>query len=306
MANGKRKSELISEQACVCMARTCNLYCVYCHNPPTGERLDPRKKAAEIKAAGVRSVSLEGAGEPTASPDFFAWITALKAAGVKNFMLSTNAVALSDELFCRKAAREIEFFTVNFPSHRPEVYAKTTRSVKFQMAIRGLANIKAAGAEEKLRFFHIISSLNYRLLPEFAQWAAKNFPRAAFINFTYVRNKGRAVKSPGIVPRYTQAAPFLKLALATLKLKGLKAVAQNVPLCVLKGFEGFSFEFHRWRRGDNVIEGGVDAKARCAACSRCTLEPACCGARPDYVELYGDGELKASKKDPSSIKPENF
>lgn len=306
MANPGVKKKWLSEQACVSMARTCNLYCVYCHNPPTGVMRDPVKTAAELKKSGVKAVSLEGGGEPTAGPEFPAWIKVLKAAGVKNFMLSTNAVAFADVAFCRKTVRDMDFFTVNFPSHRAEVYAKITRSVKFPQALKGLANIKAAGAEEKLRFFHIISSLNYRLLPEFALWTAKNFPRAAFINFTFVRNKGRALESPGIVPRYTQAAPFLKMALVTLKLKGCKAVAQNVPLCALKDFEGFSFEFQRWRRGDKVLEGGIDPASACPACSRCTLAPACCGARPDYLKVHGSGELKTSKKDPLSIVPERF
>ncbi|HBA61976.1 MAG TPA: hypothetical protein DCZ92_14410 [Elusimicrobia bacterium] len=306
MANPGVKKKWISEQACVSMARTCNLYCVYCHNPPTGERRGLPETAAELKRTGIKAVSLEGGGEPTASGDFFTWIKTLKAAGVRNFMLSTNAVALSDPAFCKKSVKEIEYFTVNFPSHRPEVYARATRSVKFQLAVRGLANLKAAGAEEKLRLFHIISSLNYRFLPEFALWASRNFPRAALVNFTFVRNKGRALKTPAIIPRYSQVAPFLNMALATLKMNGLKTVAQNVPLCQLKGTEGFSFEFHRWRRGDKVLEGGVDAKAACPACSRCALEPACCGARADYLQAHGSGELKASKKDPASIEPERF
>ena len=306
MARPGVKKKWINEQACVSMASTCNLYCVYCHSPPGGGARDPQKTAAELKRAGVKAVSLEGGGEPTAGRDYFEWIKALKAAGVKNFMLSTNAVALSDGAFCRKAARDIEFFTVNFPSHRAEVYAKITRSVKFPLAIKGLLNIKAAGAEEKLRFFHIISSLNYRLLPEFALWAAKNFPRAAFSSFVFVRSVGRALESPWIVPRYTQVSPFLKTALLQMKLKGYKAVAQSVPLCVLKDFEGFSFEFLRWHRGDIVLEGSMEPKAACPECSRCTLEPACCGARPDYLKVHGAGELKASKKDPFSIKPENF
>lgn len=306
MASRRAKKDWLSEQACVSMAGTCNLYCVYCQNPPTGERRDPAKTAAELKKAGVKAVSLEGGGEPTASRDFFAWIKALKLAGVKDFMLSTNGVALSDLAFCRKAAREVGFFTVNFPSHRAAVYAKATRSVKFPLALKGLENLKAVGAEERLRFFHVISSLNYRLLPEFALWAAKNFPRAALINFTFILNKGRAPGSPGIVPRYTQVAPYLRLALAALKLKDYKAVVQNFPLCVLGGIEGYSFELHRWRRGDRVLESGIDRKAPCPACARCALEPACCGARPDYLAIYGPGELKASKKKPGDIRPERF
>ncbi|OGS14016.1 MAG: hypothetical protein A2234_03825 [Elusimicrobia bacterium RIFOXYA2_FULL_58_8] len=306
MANPGAKKKWISEQACVSMAHTCNLYCIYCHNPPAGQKKDIRRTAAELKASGVAAVSLEGGGEPTASPDFFPWIKALKGAGVVKIMLSTNAVALARADYCRRAVREIDYFTVNFPSHRAELYGRITRSVKFPLALKGLENLKALGAEDKIRFFHIISAANYRLLPEFALWAARNFPRAAFVNFTFVRNKGRALEAPRIVPSYAQAAPFIKLALAALKLKGVKAVVQNMPLCVLRNCEGFSFEFQRWRRGDRVLEGGVEPAAACRACVRCTLARACCGARPDYLKVHGDRELKASKKDPAAIKPEAF
>ena len=47
-------------------------------------------------------------------------------------------VALADPALCRKALKEVEYFTVNFPSHRPEVYARVTRSVKFRQALAGL------------------------------------------------------------------------------------------------------------------------------------------------------------------------
>lgn len=306
MANQARKTVKISEQACVGMASTCNLYCVYCHNPPDGRKKDPLEAAARIKAAGVKAVSLEGGGEPTVDPEFFSWIKALRAAGVENFMLSTNAVALANRAFCRKAAGKVDFFTVNLPSHREEVYARITRSVKFPLAIKGLENIKAAGAEGKIRIFHIISSENYRLLPEFALWAAGNYPGMAFVNFTFVLNRGRAEKAPGIVPRYSDVAPFLKLALAKLKRKGIKAVIQNMPLCTLENFEGFSFEFQRWRRGETALEKGIPGRAPSRACSRCSLAPACCGARRDYLEVNGSGELRASGKDPFLISPERF
>jgi MoaA/NifB/PqqE/SkfB family radical SAM enzyme len=249
---------------------------------------------------------LEGGGEPTAVPEFPRWLKELRRAGVKDITLSTNAVALADPALCRVAAAGADWFTVNFPSHRPEVYARLTRSVKYPQAVQGLLNLKAAGAEGRLRFFHIISAGNYRLLPEFAGWAARNFPEAALVNFTFVRNKGRAETAHGIVPRYEQAMPYLKTALAALRLRGVKAVAQNVPLCQLGDFAGYSFELHRWRRGDKVCEDGVDAPAPCRACARCRLAPACCGLRADYARVHGDVELKASRRDPAKIEAEPF
>lgn len=296
----------ISEQLCVPMARTCNLYCVYCQNPPAGDPVPREKAAARIRKKGVTAVSLEGGGEPTTNRDFFEWIKTLKKAGVRDFMLSTNAVALSDREFCRRAEKAVDYFTVNLPACDPETYRKATRSVKFEMAMKGLGNLKALGAENRIRLFHIIFRGNYRRLPLFSDWVIKNYPGLAFVNFTFVRNAGRVKDSRDLVPRYSDAEPFLKLALAKLKLKGLKAVVQNMPLCRLGNFEGFSFEFQRWLRGDRILEAGIAKKAKSAACARCSLAPACCGARADYLRIHGHGELKASAKKPESIRSEAF
>ena len=243
-------------------AGTCNLYCACCQNPPDGKIPTLARALAAVKRRGIKAVSLEGGGEPTTNPDFFETIEKLRAAGVEHFMLSTNAVALADRAFCARAAAEIDQFTVNFPSHLPAVYARATRSVKFPLALRGLKNLKVCGAEDRLRLFHIVSAANFKALPAFADWVAANFGRAALVNLTFVRNAGRVQDNPAIVPSYTEAAPFIKITLAKFKLAGMKAVVQNVPLCLLGGFEGFSFEFHRWRRGDKVFEDGVARPAR--------------------------------------------
>jgi pyruvate-formate lyase-activating enzyme len=296
----------VSEQLCVQAATTCNLYCAYCHNPPTGKTPPLAGALAAIKKRGIKAVSLEGGGEPSVNPDFFGIIARLRAAGIEHFMLSTNGVALADPEFCRRTAEIMDFFTVNFPSHLPKVYAAATRSVKFPLALKGLMNLKALGAQDRLRLFHIVSALNFRALPAFADWTAANLPEAAFVNLTFVRNAGRVNDDPALVPSYSEAAPFIKLALAKLKLAGIKAVVQNVPLCLLKGFEGFSFEYQRWLRGDKVFEGGVDRGMANAACRRCRLAPACCGARRDYARIHGLAELKTSTADPAAIKPERF
>jgi len=297
----------ISEQLCVPMARTCNLYCRCCQSPPRGEPAAPLSKVlAEIGRRRIKAVSLEGGGEPTAGNDFFDWVAALKKAGVRRFMLSTNGVALSDPAFCRKAVKEIDYFTVNLPGADEKTYAHATRSVKFPLAMKGLENLKAMGAADRIRLFHIIYRGNYRRLPAFAEWTAGALPDLAFVNFTFVRNAGRVADSAELVPRYSEVEPYLKLALGRLKLAGIRTVVQNFPLCRLGNFEGFSFEFHRWRRGDRVLEAGVAGKAASAACSRCRLEPACCGARKDYLRVHGRSELSASSLDPAAIRPEPF
>ncbi len=297
----------ISRQECLAEASyTCNLFCRYCHNPPSRSRTEIGRVIERARRAGMKSVSLEGRGEPTTNPELPELIAGLRAAGVRDIMLSTNAVALSDKKLCARIAGGVDFFTVNFPSHAEAVYNRVTRSVKYRQAVSGLRNLAELGLEERMRFFHIILGDNYRLLPDFVEWVKTSHPRCSLVNLTFVRNKGRVRDDKALVPSYSEAAPFVKIALARAKQAGLRAVIQNMPLCALGNFGGFSFEYHRWRRGDEPLEEGIDRPAPAAVCRRCALAPACCGARPDYLRIYGEAELKASGSGPSAIKPERF
>lgn len=301
------KKPKMRRQLSVHLARTCNLYCAYCQAPPGG-RLDDRARVrAELRKKKIDAVSLEGGGEPTIAPDLFEWLAFLRSCGVRTFFLSTNAVALADMKLARRLAGEIDGFVVNLPSCREDVYRRATRSVKFRGAMAGLENLRKLGLFPRVRLFHVISRHNYRSLPEFADWAVKRARGTGSVNFTFMRNIGRAAEERGrLLPTYTEAAPFLKIALARLKLKGMRGVVQNVPLCMLGSFAGFAFELHRWRQGLPVLAEEDPPKVKAAACRRCSLEPACCGARPDYLRVHGRGEFAASKLKPGEIVPETF
>jgi MoaA/NifB/PqqE/SkfB family radical SAM enzyme len=297
----------ISEQLCVSDASfTCNLFCKYCHNPPDGGRKKIKEILAEIKKSDIDSISLEGNGEPTTNPDLIELIEKARENGVKNIMLSTNAVNLSNKDLAFRLAELVDFITINFPSHIKEIYNSLTRSVKYEMAIKALDNLKESGKLYKARIFHIIVRENYKFLPELPIWLYKNYPDIGLLNFTFVRNKGRVKNNKEIVASYKEVFPYLKLALLKTKRMGKKAVIQNMPLCVLNGVEGFSFEYHRWLRGDKALESGIDAPGKIAACLKCNLRKGCCGARKDYLKIYGHSELKTSNLNLRDIKPERF
>lgn len=297
----------MKQQLSVHVARTCNLYCAYCQAPPDGRAADREEIRAELKKKKIDTVSLEGGGEPTAGGDLFGWLAFLRSCGVKTFFLSTNGVALADMKLARRLAGEVDGFVVNLPACREEIYRKATRSSKFSQAVAGLENLKKLGLSGRVRIFHVIFKHNYRSLPEFADWVLEHAPGIGFVNFTFMRNIGRAPQSPEtLLPSYREAGPYLKIALARLKMGGMRAVVQNMPLCALKNFEGFSFELHRWRQKLPVLAEGDRPKVKTAACRRCLLEAACCGARPDYLAVHGRKELSPSPLKPASVVPEVF
>lgn len=307
--NKKKNSEKkwISSQLCVADASfTCNLYCEHCHNPPQGKRYEAEKVIDIIRKEKPYAVSLEGMGEPLVNSDFFNIVEGARKVGVKYISVSTNGVALCDIKFAQKVVKYVDFLIINFPSHLKEIYNQMTRSVKYELAVKALDNIKTLGYLHITRIFHIITGRNYIYLGDFVEWLKKNYPEIFMLNLCYVRNKGRVKNNKSIIPPYTKTSKFIKLALAKSKLYGFKTVIQNTPLCVIDGFEGFSFEFHRFKRGDHVFEKGVEEPEDVEPCQICSLKPACCGARKDYVSVYGYGELKPSKKDLSQIKEERF
>lgn len=301
------KQKIIREQICIAEASfTCNLYCIYCHNPPTGAKNPTGYIINKVRKLKPYAVSLEGRGEPLTNPDILEIIDSLKKNGAKHIMISTNGINLSNKDLSKKLSKKVEFFVINLPSHIESVYNHITRSVKYNKIIEGLNNFKKLKLLHKIRIFHIITQQNYKYLPEFVEWISKNYKDVFLLNLVFVRNKGRVNNDKKIVPRYKDVSPYIRLALAKTKLYGIKAVIQNYPLCMLPKFEGFSFEFHRWKRGDKVFEAGVDLPADIEKCKKCTLKPACCGARKDYIKIYGNSELKTSKLSLNTIKAEKF
>ena len=283
------------------IALSCNLDCVYCKSPVDGRIPSLAKACEEVMRRKIKNVGLGCSGEASINPDFLKWVKTLRVAGVEHFTLSTNALAFADADLCRQTVKEIDFFAVNLPSHLPAIYAGATRSDKFPLAMQALKNFKKCGALGKVAFAHIVSGLNFRALPQFADWVACTFPDIMFVDFVFVCNEGRVQDNPAIVPSYSAAAVFIKLALAKLRLKKIKAVVQNFPLCQLVGYEGFSLEFQRWEKGEKALEPGVAKRARCAACKNCTLAAPCYGARSAYSRIHGLKEFKASRLDPDKI-----
>lgn len=298
----------ITHQLCIAQASfTCNLYCKYCHNPPQFEKRDLSDIVKLVKKESPDAVSLEGQGEPLINNDILKIIKEIKKLGVKHIMISTNGLALSDIKLARMLKDEVEFFVINFPSHIKDVYNSLTRSVKYELIVKALDNLKNLDILYKVRLFHIITTENYKDLGNLVDWVKRHYSGIFLLNFCFVRNKGRVREYPrDIMPRYSDVSKYLKLALARSKLYGIKAITQNIPLCAIENFEGFAFEFHRWKRGDPVFERGVEKPLNIEVCRRCSVNKACCGARRDYVEVYGKSELKALTKNLESIKPERF
>lgn len=275
------------------LSARCNQRCVFCgaeglirpHSPPTA--------AAAIKRAGDH-LTISG-WEPTLHPGLPELVARARKAGIKNVTLFTNALKLADADYARElAAAGVTTFHINFPAHRPALADKLT-GVKgsFSGRVAGVRNALAAPGRKYVSLVCVVNSLNYRTLPGYAAWVADNFPGLVHVLFTMPCLVGRVRRDPALMPRFSSVRPYLARALALLLRRRVKCLVENVPLCLLPGFEHASFDARQ-----ALLSGrpGAPAKFYRPACGTCSLKSLCPGLREDYLHVHGDGELKASGK----------
>lgn len=180
-----------------------------------------------------------------------------------------NGIAPSNIKFAKELVKNVDFFMINLSSHIYEIYSKIIKSIKHDLAIQLLKNLKEINC---LRF---------------VDWIYQNFNNIFILNLCYIGNKGGVKNNKNIITQYSETAMFIKFALARSKLPRLKATIQNVLLYIIKEFEGFSLEFHRFKRGNSIFEKGIESQLKNKRCDNWIF-----GLRKDHRIVYGSEEIK--------------
>jgi pyruvate-formate lyase-activating enzyme len=290
----------------IAAADKCNLNCVYCKSPVSGEMPSLTEICKRVKRDGITGMGIGCSGEATLNPQFPRWLEELRKAGVTRITLSTNAVALEKPELCSAVARGVDFISINIPSHLPEVYKKITGKPYLPKVRTALENLDAFGALRKTALAHIVSALNAPHLDGFAQWVAKDLRDILFVDFVFMQTCGRAEAKPQLLPDYFTVSPHITRALDTLRAASVKGVAQHMPLCALPGHENYALELQRWQDGKPALESDMPDLVPCSACKKCTLALACYGVRADYARVHGLDGFCASRKDPKKIPRLNY
>lgn len=276
----------------------CNQRCVFCAAEGLIRPHGARAVDAAIERAG-RHLTLSG-WEPTLHPRLPEIVARARARGVKNITLFTNAVLLDDAAYARRlVGAGVTTFHINFPSHQRKLSDLLTGTPgSFGRRLAGIRNVLAAPGKKYVSLVFVINSLNYRTLPACAAYIVKNFPGLVHVLFTTACVMGRVRKDRTLVPKLSKVRPYLAKAQAALLKGRVKCLVENVPLCLLPGFEHASFDARQ-----ALLSGraGAPAKAHHAACRACSLNTLCPGLREDYFHIYGDGELKTSRRAPGEV-----
>jgi len=280
------------------LSRKCNQRCVFCGAEGLIRAQGPKSVAAAIKRAGEH-LTISG-WEPTLHPGLPGIIAKARKAGVRNITLFTNALLLDDPAYARSLVTAgVTTFHVNFPSHRPALADRLTGTRgTFGRRAAGVRNLLAAPGRKYVSLVFVINSLNYRTLPGYAEFVARNFPGLVHVLFTMPCVMGRVHRDRTLMPRLAAVRPYLAKAHAALLRHRMKCLVENVPLCLMPGFEHASFDA---RQALATGKAGAPAKSYRAECAACGLKAVCPGLREDYFHIHGDGELRASRRSPAEL-----
>ncbi len=299
----------------------CNANCRFCNVPP--ESFDfplsvPRQQLmAQIDFMALTSprriLAITG-GEPAVRGDLAELVGYAKRKGIGAIDLQTNATLLSrGDLVGRLRQAGLTSAFVALHSHIPAIQdGMLGMKNALEKCLSGIERL----IENKIYVVlnPVLTTMNYRALPEFVVFVARKFPRIRRISLSVVQPRGRAWVNFDLVPRYGDIARYVETAL--MLARRLKLIMHNpycgLPLCIggwhnypdmcleyLESVQTVSPAKKKVERGPDILvladehHGRIMRdKIKPASCSKCRLTKFCCGVWREYAELHPLDDLK--------------
>lgn len=295
------KSGKIPKIEPITLSEACNQKCLFC----AAYGGMPAHTAAEITAIIARSDRqvIIGGWEPTMDARLEKTVRQARAAGVADIALFTNAVRLADRKYADSLINAgVTFFNVNFPAHLRELSDSITQCPgAFEKRVTAIKHLLTRRDRAAVCLCFVVSSLNYKILPAYAEYVAANFPGVEHVAVNMVCVTGLAQVAVSVVPKLGDIEPYLRAAAGVFMKKRIRCVIDNVPLCRMRGFEYASIAA-RYAVLDGVNSlSGDKTYIRPACCAGCGLERLCPGLRRDYYDLNGAAELSPSRRSAAAI-----
>ncbi|MFZ6179352.1 radical SAM protein [Nannocystis pusilla] len=282
----------------------CNLWCDYCTIGPElrGRALSTAHALASLRqgrAQGLDALSITG-GEPTIRPDLLAIVRAGRALGFADVKVQSNGLmyAHGDNL-ARLLAAGTTRLHVSIHTHRADRYEQLVRRTgTYAAMVGGLQRAVASGAALVVDL--IVKRDTMADLPAAIDWLAQLGVRA--VDLWYVSLTDANAAHPESLPRMSEALPFVAEALARGRRQAMTLRSLHVPRCLLGEDHA-----HAWDPGaDRVVvvtpeatfalkDSRLAGRVKVPACAGCPFEQVCPGVRPDYLAVFGDGEIAAAR-----------
>jgi MoaA/NifB/PqqE/SkfB family radical SAM enzyme len=288
---------------------SCSSHCHFCID--LNKRDLPDKSTGAIveemvraKAQGVEYLEMIG-GETTIRRDFIPLVRTAKKLGFKDVVVVTNGRMFAYPDFA-KAVVDAGVTDLVFSIHGPDAKLHDELTYvpgAFDELLRGIDNARAAGLERIFGNCTVVKQ-NMRRLPDIARlFLSKGIHHVEFI-FVDPTYGGAYTNFNGLVPRISEAAPYMREALRVGREGGTRDfVVRYVPLChfpddleqISEIREVATFRTRHWAPdfvNDDVGAGRVVAgRAKPDSCAGCALYDRCEGIWIEYLRRVGPSEL---------------
>jgi pyruvate-formate lyase-activating enzyme len=199
------------------ITRRCNQSCIFCKSSSKLENYAMPFEMPNLLRRLVKKsdfLTLSG-GETCLDPFLESHLAEARKAGFRSIEVQTNGMLMQDRPTVRRlAAAGMTNALVSLHSHDPEISDAITRCRGgYEATVAGIRSLLAEDAQVSL--CHVICSLNVRHIPDYVRFVRKSFPGSALsIVFTLAIPTYRVRGNPGLMPRLSELAPFLKSGLS--------------------------------------------------------------------------------------------
>ena len=282
---------------------SCNNNCRFCSvgnrnfDKNTYQMKQDIRKAAETTR---KEINFTG-GEPTIRKDIFELIEYARSFGFEEIRVTTNGRMFSYEDFTKKivfSGLTGAIFSIHAHTAKLHDYF-TCVSGSFDQAIEGWKNLKNNGGLIDNNV--VITTKNYRFLPELAEMLIKNDVRGVCLIYPTI--DGNLLKNLELVPAMNEAAPFIHKAIDIIDQNQKTAWCLNMPVCFMSGYEKYSelMELRTkmiWPNLEtNLDEKRKEGRFHVNVCSECKFRMVCAGVPKKYLDLKGDKNIMPVKGD---------
>jgi MoaA/NifB/PqqE/SkfB family radical SAM enzyme len=247
---------------------------------------------------GANEVVLTG-GEPTVRRDIIEIISHAKSLGYEYIQLQTNGRMLSYVPFARRLVKAgVTEFGPSLHGHTADIHDYITRSPgAFGQVIQGIRNLKEL--DQQVLMNSVIHNLNYSHLEELVQlFLDMNVDQA---QLAFIHPVGNAwEKFDLLVPKKSEAMPFVHRALDLGRQNGLRMMVEAYPFCFMKGYERFCSELYMPPAEIRDAGGHIrnfdrlrrkTGKVKFPQCRNCRFDLICEGPWKEYPQKYGTDEF---------------
>ena len=286
----------------VMIGYACNVQCDYCSI--TDEMRKENMATAPVMAAlaearrrGATKVAF-GGGEPTIRRSLLPLVRWCRDRGYRSIKIPSNGLMYSYDWFARDAVDAgITDFHISFMADTEELYARIMgRPDALSLVTEGVRNLKALGRKPVGDL--IIKHDTWMHLADIVEhWAGFGIDT---FNLWLVSLSDRNRDNLASLPMVSQMRTGIEAAFERGKRLGVTVRSRHIPRCMLPGYEDHVVDL----REDKVLvvtpratfalwESRISPNTYAEKCNGCQYQHGIClGVRRDYLERYGDGELR--------------